>query len=272
MSAKEHENYYVPEQSKLPIMMAVALGLSAYGAGTFFNTWSDPNAERVSIYLIAGVALIFATMFIWFSTVIREDHEGLVSNQLRQSYVWGMGWFIFSEVMFFAAFFGALYYVRNMSVPWLAGEGEKGVASMLWEGFSSTWPITSNPDNELFPAPKDFISPWGLPLLNTILLVLSSITIHIAHNALKAGNRVALKRWMVITLVLGFAFVGFQAEEYVVAYQQLDLTLRSGIYGSTFFMLTGFHGFHVCMGAIMILIMFPAGVEGALYPGESLRF
>jgi cytochrome c oxidase subunit 3 len=166
-----------------------------------------------------------------------------------------MSWFIFSEVMFFLAFFGALFYVRNIAGPALGGEGTKGIAHMLWPTFEFTWPLLNNPDSKLFPPPKEVISPWGLPLLNTVLLVSSSVTVTIAHHALKKGHRGALKIWLALTVLLGCGFLGFQAKEYLHAYHELGLTLGSGIYGATFFMLTGFHGAHVTIGTIILFVM-----------------
>jgi cytochrome c oxidase subunit 3 len=174
-----------------------------------------------------------------------------------------MAWFIFSEVMFFAAFFGALFYVRNFAVPWLGGEGEKGVANMLWEGFESSWPLMSTPDegsaytlpekNMSFPGFNNLLT-W-LPLWNTIVLLSSSVTVHFAHLALKAGNKSKFNVWLGVTVGLALSFVGLQALEYYEAYAHYGLTLNSGIYGSTFFMLTGFHGFHVMLGGFMLSVM-----------------
>ena len=182
-----------------------------------------------------------------------------------------MAWFIFSEVMFFAAFFGALFYVRTLAVPWLAGEGEKGVgiaAIELWQGFESTWPVITTPDqgDGYVLAEKSMAWPgWDhalewLPLWNTIVLLSSSVTVHFAHLALKKGNRRGFNIMLGVTVFLALIFVGLQAAEYYEAYAHYGLTLNSGIYGSTFFMLTGFHGFHVMMGGFMLAIMLARSV------------
>jgi len=126
---------------------------------------------------------------------------------------------------------------------------------MLWEGFEYSWPLLQNPDSKLFPPPSGVIDPWHLPLLNTILLVSSSVTITLAHHALKKNKRGPLKAWLAATILLGAAFLFFQVEEYIEAYTELGLTLGSGIYGATFFMLTGFHGAHVTMGALIMTVM-----------------
>lgn len=133
---------------------------------------------------------------------------------------------------------------------------------MLWPNFQFAWPLLNTPDPVLYPAPKDIINPWGLPLLNTVLLVSSSVTLTLAHHALNKGQRGALKAWLGLTVVLGIAFLGFQAEEYIHAYKELGLTLGSGVYGATFFMLTGFHGAHVTIGTLILLVMLVRIVRG----------
>ncbi len=251
-----NQTYYVPEQSKWPIIATVGLGLTLYGVASIMVNGSQGESTAGSWALFWIGALIMAYMlFGWFGNVIRESRAGLYSPQMDRSFRWGMSWFIFSEVMFFAAFFGALFYARVFAVPWLGGEGDRGSSNMLWEGFQATWPLLNNPDPQAYPAPKDIIGPWGLPLINTVLLVTSSFTVTVAHHALKTDNRKKLKIWLAATIVLALAFLVLQGEEYVHAYQDLDLTLQSGIYGSTFFMLTGFHGAHVMLGTLMLIIM-----------------
>ena len=264
------QNYYVPDQSRFPIFMAFSLFLMVMGASSTINNLGAPASNSVYI-LYAGFISLFTTLFFWFRQVIKEHMAGLDSNQLKTSYVYGMAWFIFSEVMFFAAFFGALFYVRNFAVPWLGGVGEKGIgvaAIDLWDGFESTWPLITTPDKgaayEL--ADKSMAWPgWGhalewLPLWNTIVLLSSSVTVHFAHVGLKDGNRKKFNRFLGITVTLALIFVGLQAAEYYEAYAHYGLTLNSGIYGSTFFMLTGFHGFHVMMGGIMLAVMLARSV------------
>ncbi|WP_237068104.1 cytochrome c oxidase subunit 3 [Microbulbifer guangxiensis] len=247
-------SYYVPEQSRLPIFATIGLFLIAFGAANWINGGS-------AYIFFAGSLAMAAVLWFWFSTVIQENMAGLNSDQLKRSYVWGMGWFIFSEVMFFAAFFGALYYIRTFALPWLGGEGDKGSSNMLWQGFENTWPLMVTPDAAVhgdaakIVGPKAIIDPWHLPLINTLILLASSFTVHVAHVYLKKNKRNAFNLWLTITVALGFAFLYFQAVEYYEAYKHLGLTLESGIYGTTFFMLTGFHGAHVTLGTIMLLIM-----------------
>lgn len=257
------QSYYVPEQSKLPIFASLGLFLTVYGAGSALN-----GSEHGSTILFIGGLLFAFVLWNWFSAVISENIAGLNSDQLKRSYVWGMGWFIFSEVMFFAAFFGALFYLRNFSIPWLAGEGDKESTALLWQGFESTWPLMVTPDmaangdaaKMLGPEQslsfKEVESIWGwLPFWNTVVLLTSSVTVHFAHVGLKNDNRKQFNIWLGITVLLGIIFLILQAEEYLHAYNDLGLTLQSGIYGATFFMLTGFHGAHVTLGTFMLLVM-----------------
>jgi len=179
-------------------------------------------------------------------------------------------WFIFSEVMFFAAFFGALFYARQLSVPWLGGEGSKFLTNTFaWEGYQTAWP-TNGPGN----VGGEFgtVSAFGLPAINTVILLISGITVTIAHHALRAGNRTVLKIFLAATFLLGFLFVGLQAREYGHAWTELNLTLHSGIYGSTFYMLTGFHGLHVTIGAIMLLVIWLRVMKGHFTPAKHFAF
>ncbi|MDC0454107.1 cytochrome c oxidase subunit 3 [Gammaproteobacteria bacterium] len=259
-------NYYVPDSSRYPIFAAVSLFLLVMGAGGTIN--GTANGAAV---LYVGFASMAVTMFFWFRTVVQEHLAGLDSAQLKKSYVFGMAWFIFSEVMFFGAFFGALFYVRTFAVPWLAGEGEKGapiefVQEMgvdFWTGFENTWPVIATPDagDGYVMADKSMAFPgWShvlewLPLWNTIILLSSSVTVHFAHLGLKNGSRKSFNKWLGVTVGLAVIFLGLQAAEYYEAYAHYGLTLNSGIYGSTFFMLTGFHGFHVFLGCCMLSVM-----------------
>lgn len=257
-------NYYVPEQSKLPIFASLGLFLTVFGAAN----WLNGEATGPTILFFGGLLFSFV-LWQWFSIVISENINGMNSDQLKRSYVWGMGWFIFSEVMFFAAFFGALYYIRNFALPWLGGEGDKGVTNMLWNGFEATWPLMITPDMALNGDAAKVTGPaqnmsfstvesiWSwLPFWNTVILMTSSVTVHLAHTALKNDKRSAFNGWLGLTVVLGIAFLILQVEEYVEAYNHMGLTLDSGAYGTTFFMMTGFHGVHVTLGTFMLLVMF----------------
>lgn len=272
-------SYYVPEQSKMPILMALSIGTTAYGAGHWMITGD-------SLICLVGVVAIAAMMYFWFSTVIDENLRGLPNAQLKRSYVWGMSWFIFSEVMFFAGFFGALFYLRNISMPWLGGEGVGVNNELLWPGFEAEWPLLHTPDqavngeNATFVGAHESLSfpGWSslahwLPLYNTIILITSSFTVHAAHHFLKHGdNRKMFNLWLAVTVVLGVAFLCLQVMEYREAYGHYGITLTSGIYGTTFFMLTGFHGAHVTMGTLMLLIQLIRSLKGQFTSNDHFGF
>jgi len=255
MTTHTDDRYYVPHGSHWPVVGSAGLLLLMTGVSTWLN-----GADAGFYIMLAGLLIIVFMITGWFGTVIGESQSGLYNAQVDKSFRQGMFWFIFSEVMFFAAFFGALFYARNMSVPWLGGSSNNFFTNLLlWEGYESTWP-TNGPggiggDYEAMP-------PFGLPLINTTLLLSSSITVTIAHHALLAGKRARLAVFLAATFVLGFTFVYLQGVEYVEAYEHMNLKLSSGIYGSTFFMLTGFHGMHVTIGAIMLTIIFFRVLKG----------
>ena len=241
--------YFVPAPSRHPVLAATGLFFVILGAGQWVN------GHGWGMYsLFGGLALWAFVLKQWFGDAIGESEGGLYSDRIDVSFRWSMGWFIFSEVMFFAAFFGALYWARVFSVPTL-GSLENG---LLWPDFKAIWPSTA-PGFTAAPGGTveafTTMGPWPIPTINTALLLTSGITLTIAHHALIAGNRAKTIAWMWITVLLGATFLGFQAYEYHHAYAELNLKLSSGIYGSTFFMLTGFHGFHVCVGALMLLFI-----------------
>ena len=267
-------SYYVPAQSKWPIIAATGLFLTVLGAGLMMNDMTAGVKDSNTHYVFFTGGLIMAyMMFGWFSHVIHESRTGLYSAQMDKTFRWGMFWFIFSEIMFFFALFGTLFYVRMFAVPWLGGEGDGAATHQyLWPEFTANWPLMTNPDNATFKGAVKIIDPFHLPLLNTLLLVASSITLTIAHHALRKNARTKVKAWLFLTLILGFAFLFFQAEEYMTAYNDLGLTLSAGIYGSTFFLLTGFHGAHVTLGAIMLTIMLARVYRGHFEPENHFGF
>ena len=250
-------DYYIPEPSKWPLVATFALLTTVIGA---VNTI---HAGEFSMLMGVGFALIIYMMFGWFGAVVEESMGGNYNAQVDRSFRLGMMWFIFSEVMFFAAFFGALFYARQLIMPWLGGAGNNAAThEFLWPAFEAVWPILSNPDNAAVVAPHTAMGAGGLPAYNTALLLTSSVTLTIAHHALRAGHRAKLNLFLGATVLLGAIFLVLQVEEYIHAYNELGLTLDSGIYGSTFFMLTGFHGFHVTMGATMLAVMLVRCMKG----------
>lgn len=258
-------SYYVPHQARWPIVGSVGLFLLVAG----FANWMNGNATGPWLTM-AGAAVVIVMIFGWFADVIRESEAGLYSGQVDASFRQGMIWFIFSEVMFFAAFFGALFYARLFAVPWLGGEGTGAMTNeLLYPGFQAAWP-TNGPGD--LGGSFQTVPAFSVPLLNTLILLASGWTITMAHWALKKEQRRALVGWMLATVVLGFIFLFFQVEEYIHAYQDLGLTLGSGIYGSTFFLLTGFHGLHVTLGSIMLLVIAFRCMAGHFKPDHHFGF
>ncbi|HEU4655204.1 MAG TPA: cytochrome c oxidase subunit 3 [Steroidobacteraceae bacterium] len=259
------DKYYVPHGSPWPIIGSIALFTSVGGAALWLNhVTAGPYTMGLGI-------LILITMFGgWFGAVIHESEARMYNQAVDRSFRMGMMWFIFSEVMFFSAFFGALWYARHFSVPWLGGEGTKVLTNfLLWKNYEPAWP-TNGPSAigghfEVIPA-------FGLPAINTAILLTSGVTITIAHHALKASNRKVLNIFLALTFILGFTFVFLQAHEYMEAYHELNLKLSTGVYGSTFFMLTGFHGLHVTIGAIMLFVIWLRCLKGHFTPTHHFAF
>jgi cytochrome c oxidase subunit 3 len=268
MSTKEYENYYVPADSQWPIIGAVALFCIALGAGGYVSQLGAEGSGW-GYLLLTGMGIVIYMVVGWIANVISESMNGLYSGQMDASFRQGMSWFIFSEVMFFAAFFGALLYARTLSVPWLAGEGSNAMTgAVLWPEFQAAWPLVKTPGG----LETQGMGWFGLPLVNTVLLLTSSITLHFAHLALEQNQRQKLKVFLGLTILLGVCFLVLQVEEYIHAYQQLNLRLDSGIYGSTFFLLTGFHGMHVTLGTVMLIVAFFRVLKGHFTPTNHFGF
>jgi cytochrome c oxidase subunit 3 len=261
--SEAHGGYYVPHGTHWPIVGSIGLTTLLVGVANFLN-----GSSIGSTMMIAGLGITLFMMFGWFGTVIRESESGFYNDQVDKSFRWGMGWFIFSEVMFFAAFFGALFYARIFSVPWLGG-ADMETNDLLWNGYEAMWP-TNGPGD--VGGSFETIGAWGIPAINTLLLLSSGVTVTFAHWALKKNQRGPLVMWLLATVALGFTFLGFQISEYTHAYHELNLTLGSGIYGSTFFMLTGFHGFHVTIGAIMLTVIMLRSMKGHFTPDHHFAF
>jgi cytochrome c oxidase subunit 3 len=274
--AHDSSVYFVPNNGWYPVFIALGIFLSLAGLGHWLNMLKA-GEEPSHLMVYVGVLILGLVLFFWFSKVIQENHAGIPNAQVKRSFVWGMSWFIFSEVMFFAAFFGALFYARNFSVPWIGGEGDKGITGeYLWPNFTPEWPVLKNPNPSIFPDPHESMAApsvlqWirYLPFWNTVILLSSSFTVHFAHTAVKNNNRTGVKFWLAVTVLMGVMFLVLQGTEYSHAYRELGLTLGSGIYGSTFFILTGFHGFHVTLGAFILLMQFFRALRGHFRPDDQ---
>lgn len=262
MSA-QHANapyYFVPAPSKWPMAGGASLLAMLGGATAWLNDFGwGPYV------CIAGLLSFLVVLYYWFGDAIGESEGGLYSHRIDASYRWSMSWFIFSEIMFFGAFFGALFYARSISMPLLGDLDHK----ILWPDFAAHW-------GNVGPAgtvePFATMTPFWIPTINTALLLTSGVTLTIAHHALRASHRGKTAFWLGLTVLLGATFIGFQGYEYFHAYHELNLKLTSGIYGSTFFLLTGFHGFHVTLGAIMLSVVWFRVMKGHFTADHHFAF
>lgn len=258
---KEAPYYYVPASSPHPARASVSLLITMLGAAAWVN-----GIELGKWAVFVGILSLVTVLYFWFGDAIGEGESGLNSKRVDVSYRWSMSWFIFSEVMFFAAFFGSLWYVRAVTTPWL---GDMDHRLLLWPNFTPTWP-------NLGPAGvvESFqtMSPFWLPTINTALLLSSGVTLTISHHALRENHRGKSAFWLFMTVVLGFVFVVCQGYEYYHAYHELNLKFTSGAYGSLFFMLTGFHGFHVILGATMLTVILIRLLKGHFTPSHHFGF
>jgi cytochrome c oxidase subunit 3 len=256
--------YYVPHGTRWPILGSIGLFLLVIGAALMMT-----QSSGGTVIMILGTLLLIAMLFGWFGTVIGESERGFYNAQVDSSFRWGMSWFIFSEVMFFAVFFATLFYARQLVVPWLSGEGNNFFTHFFfWDDFQNAWP-TAGPghteDFEIMPA-------WGIPAINTAILLTSGVTITLAHHMLREKKRAALVVWLGATWLLGAIFLVLQADEYIHAYTELGLRLDTGIYGATFFMMTGFHGLHVTLGTIMLIVIWFRVLKGHFTPEHHFAF
>ncbi|CAI8833332.1 cytochrome c oxidase subunit III [Methylocaldum szegediense] len=258
--------YYLPHKASWPIVGSIGLTTLVVGFANYLN-----GSSIGGTLMVLGAGILIFMLAGWFGAVINESISGLYNQQVDSSFRMGMIWFITSEVFFFGAFFGALYYARIYAVPWLAGEGSfaSGATADLWQGFQAIWP-TNGPGHvggEFEP-----MEAWGVPALNTLILLTSGGTVTWAHWGLLANNRGQLIKGLIATVALGFLFVILQGFEYHEAYTEMGLTLGSGIYGSTFFMLTGFHGLHVTIGAIILTVVLIRSIRGHFSPEHHFAF
>jgi len=257
-NATPTHNYYLPEPAAYPIIGSFGLLFLMGGMAMWFN---DFAAGPWSCLL--GLVILIVMMKLWFGKVISESEGGLYTKRVDISFRWSMSWFIFSEVMFFAAFFGALFYSRLYTIPSMGDLDQK----LLWPDFVPVWPSAGPAAiGELVK-----VNAFGIPALNTLLLLSSGATVTVAHHGLLANNRGRLILWLGLTILLGITFLGCQAYEYQHAYAE-GLKLDTGIFGTTFYMLTGFHGFHVTVGTIMLIVIWFRCLKGHFKPDHHFAF
>lgn len=262
-----HGEYYVPQPSHWPLVGSIALTTILAGAASWLHhDWYGPYLFTLGFFILIGMFLG------WFGQVIYENQKGHYNQQVDRSFRWGMCWFIFSEICFFGGFFGALFMARYVIIPELGGELYPATHQALWPQFKAAWPLLVNPDNSEYIGANEGMGAWGLAAINTFILLTSGVTITWAHWALKLNKRTQLKLGLLCTIALGVLFLGLQMHEYTEAYTKMNLTLASGMYGTTFFMLTGFHGLHVTIGTIMLIIILLRCVYGHFTPERHFAF
>ena len=271
--AVPHHDYHLVNPSPWPLVSSIATVVMMVGAVVWMKGLVPADSGPLASALLAdgskplffaGLAGVLVSMFGWWADVIKEsrqgDHTPVVSIGLR----YGMILFIASEVMFFAAFFWmffemAVFNEARAHIPEIGNWAETAAA---W----STWP----------PKGVEVLDAWQLPLLNTIILLLSGTTVTWAHHALQVGDRKATKIGLAITIALGALFTAVQAYEYNhIIHENLffnEEALNSGLYGSIFFMATGFHGFHVLIGTIFLLVCLLRLLAGQMSPEKHFGF
>ena len=249
----DKDAYFIPEPSRWPIIAVSGMFLLFLGLILTINKMGLAG----SLILVTGFALLAHLLHGWFGAVIDENLSGKYNGQVDRSFRQGMFWFIASEAAFFITFFGCLYYLRNITLPWLGGEGHLATSNILWEGFHYSWPLLDLPGAEggKYVAAKEAMGAWGIPFINTVILLSSGMTLTWAHWGLKKNNNKQLVKGLIMTISLGVLFFALQAYEYWHAHHAMNLTLNAGVYGSTFYMLTGFHGLHVTIGTIMLIVI-----------------
>jgi len=261
--AAPHHDYHLVDPSPYPLVASIATTIMMVGAVTWMKgLFGLP--EGTSWLFFAGLAGVLYSAFGWWSDVIKEsrrgDHTPVVSIGLR----YGMVLFIASEVMFFAAFFWmffemAVFNEARAHIPEVSNWADTAAA---W----STWP----------PKGIEVLDPWQLPLLNTVILLLSGTTVTWAHHALQVGDRGGAKLGLAITVALGILFTSVQAYEYHhIIHEHLffnEEAANSGLYGSIFFMATGFHGFHVLLGTIFLAVCLLRLLAGQMTPNKHFGF
>ncbi len=267
-----HDQYFVPEGSKWPIIASLGVLTLLAGVALAIN-----HIQGATLMIILGFIIMGTLFFGWFGEVIGESKAGDYNSQVDASFRQGMMWFIGSEVFFFACFFGSYYYLRELTLPYLGGEGHLGKTHMLWENFKSTWPLLNLPDPAAgikgqYSEAREAMAAWGIPALNTAILLSSGGTLTWAHWGLKKNNRRQLNIGLVLTVLLGVTFFLLQVKEYGHAYHEMNLTLHSGLYGSVFYLLTGFHGFHVVVGAIMLMAILGRTLKGHFSEHDHFGF
>ena len=251
-----NHDYHIVDPSPWPLVGGIGALITAIGAVGYMRAYAESEFLVAGInlagpwLLIIGLVIVLYTMFAWWSDTVREAHVGhhtkVVSLHLR----YGMLLFIASEVMFFVAWFWAFF-----DASLYPGEA---VQQARVEHTGGHWP----PDG------IEVLDPWHLPLFNTVILLLSGTTVTWAHHALLNDDRRTLIGMLSVTVALGLLCTAIQGYEYAVA----PFAFKESIYGATFFMATGFHGFHVIVGTIFLIVCLLRAMAGHFSPQQHFGF
>lgn len=246
--AASQQRYYVPEPSPYPVLVSFAALLLFMGAGLLVN-----GVGVGGWFMGAAALLLLYALNRWFAALIAEDRGGLFHGWEAESIRLGMMWWIGSEVVLLAVFFGVLFYEHFISVPWLASLPPHFTP---WPGYAGIWPSTGPAGHPFTP-----IGPIGLPLIKDFLLFISGATYAWAQWGLKENLRQQLIAGLVVTILLAAAFLSLTGYEFVHAYSE-HLTPGSGVYGATFFGLTGLHAVHVAVGLVLVAAILERSLRG----------
>jgi len=257
MSAVQKHPYHLVDPSPWPLIGSIAGLLLAFSAVTFmhpdlFGAETGKTLKAIGYWKLApGFLLVILTMFFWWRDVVAEgEHLGHHTPVVQLGLRYGMLLFIASEVLFFAAFFWAFFDAS------LFATDAQQYARV--EANGGMWP----------PKGIEPFNPFDLPLMNTLILLLSGTTVTWAHHALQHGDRKGLIQGLTVTVILGLCFTGLQAYEYAHA----AFGFRENVYSSTFFMATGFHGFHVIVGTIFLFVCLMRAIKGHFKPSHHFGF
>ncbi len=253
-------DYHLVEPSPWPMISSLAVAILGVGVVVYLKGLTSAESGLQALFFarkqpwlgLIGLVMMLYAMIGWWWDVLKEarqgDHTPVVNISLR----YGVVLFIFQEMMLFAAWFWIFFELAFFHGR--RSENSGGALESTWE----SWP----------PPGIETIDPFGLPLLNTLILLLSGTTITWAHHALIEGNRKEAKWGLALTILLGLCFVALQALEYM----HVPFSLSTNLYGSTFFMATGFHGFHVIVGVIFLAVCYFRLLAGGFTPEKHVGF
>ena len=249
---RSDRHYYVPPPSHYPVTINLGLFILALGVALRINAIASGIVP-----ILAGIAVVLYGAFGWVGTIICEDENGNYHPWEDRSFRIGMAYFILSELALFGAFLLALMYVRVFALPELASMDPHFT---LWPDFKGAWP-SGGPKSQAFTP----LGAWGLPAVNSILILASAVSLMWARKGLSATNRGQMVAGLAIALTLGVVFLFQQAMECRHA-AELGVTLASGVYGTNFYMLTGVHGAHMLAGIIMLAVLLLRAFHGRFKP------